>query len=663
MTCKMTDIHPPHYSSRRSKTQKWRGIGRENSASSTPSSLERTRRMHSYGSTSKFATSGAASSATRTSSTGFSHGEALLLNLDSALRALESTPKSRFSDSLRNRSEKLSDVSPIPVMKSLDDDGEGQYSTPVRQRESWSASPSPLHSLSLVANEDSPADRMMRLQQNHSALVNDCAQLEANVLKAEQKRDMLHKKIMTLDTDINRLKDEKSDIEATIDYMRREYESKTADMRSLDQLFTEREGHLAKVECQIKLATRELETLNIRIQDSKLEQDKMNAYLDETNAALSEKKAELESLCDKHGAMQCDITRMTSRKEQLQRDIQDLKDEIQESQETMRRIESLTSEGCVLVEDQSQKAAVAQEKWELAEQRLAELECQLLEASSRLQAKKDMIRELDQKYLPGNAHDEDPEIKSRMTLLQQLEDTTKAKLEERMALEKEILSLKSSKDAEKQQMPSSDACLELEKLSERNHSLENSLKQALAEVDRLTHRHESIRTCQALQMKLSDTENRLECALKQIEYSEHTVEAGQAQVEKAEMAYHKVKNELTHAQEALERKDAIIKELQSSSSQAEHEVQTLERKQETARQHATEKDQIIRQLRREKHEAMERIQELRDTVGHLKLSVRNRAILSRLYASKGNAISSKATMMPQTGVDDEEIRAVYTPRA
>jgi chromosome segregation ATPase len=665
----MGDIYPLHDSNGRSKTQKWRGKGSVHRASNTPSSLERARRMRSYGSNSKYAMNGVASSGTRTSSTGFSHGEALLLNLDSALRALESTPKSRFSDSFRPTVDESIDVSPIPVMKSLDDDGEGQYSTPVRQRESWSASPSPLHPLELVESRDSPADRMMRLQQNHSALVNDCAQLEAHVLKAEQKRDMLHKKIMGLDADINQLKNQKSDMENSIESMRREYETKIADMRSLDELFTEREGQLAEVEGQIKVATRDLELLNIRIQDSKLDQEKMNKCLDETNVSLSKKKAELASLRDEHEAMQSscntlqyDVTTMTSRKEELQRDIQHMKDEIQESEETMRRIQSLTSEGCILVEDQSRKAAIAQEKWEFAEQRLAEIECQLLETSSRLQAKKDMIREFDQKHAPCSVENEDPEIKNRIALLQQLDDTTKTKLEERMALEREILSLKSSKNTEKEQMSSSGACLELEQLSERNQSLEHSLNQALAEVDRLTHRHESIRTCQALQMKLSDTENRLECALKEVEYYEHAIAAGQTRVEKAEMAYHKVKSELTHAQEDLEQKDAIIKELQSSSSRVENEVQALERKQETARQYATEKDQIIRQLRREKHEAMERIQELHETVGRLKSSVRNRAILPRVYAIKGNCISPKSTMA-QIRADDEEIRAVHLPRA
>eukprot|EP00889_Picochlorum_renovo_P005863 jgi/Picre1/32893/NNA_008222.t1 len=81
----------------------------------------------------------------------------------------------------------------------------------------------------------------------------------------------------------------------------------------------------------------------------------------------------------------------TSRKDELNQAAQKAEDKIRDAEETVRKLEGLTSEGCFLVEDQSHRAAIAQEEWERAEQRLGEIQSEIVESSARLEAKRSML--------------------------------------------------------------------------------------------------------------------------------------------------------------------------------------------------------------------------------------------------------------------------------
>jgi len=123
----------------------------------------------------------------------------------------------------------------------------------------------------------------------------------------------------------------------------------------------------------------------------------------------------------------------------------------------VRKLEGLTSEGCFLVEDQSHRAAIAQEEWERAEQRLGEIQSEIVESSARLEAKRSMLREMDRSLAPyvqavegGGVADCShivQDIEKQRVLLNELERANTMKFEEAIALGKHIELAETAKGA------------------------------------------------------------------------------------------------------------------------------------------------------------------------------------------------------------------------
>jgi chromosome segregation ATPase len=556
-----------------------------------------------------------------TTSTSLAH-DALLSNLNSALKALGGTPLNARSSNrfITEIDEDVSSriISPIQPMRSLEDD--------LQQS-------SPVHS----------ADKVMKMQEKHSQLVQQCAELERSVIDAENKRDSLHKKLMDTQGEIQTLKQEKALVSDALETLSIEHDNRRKSLDSLRSECKNQESVLGDIEKRIQLATNSLRCL----EDSKAEHmDALEHVKDlvkskkkkikKLDGIIDDKKMSIQELGDKQRALCEEIKEATATKDELLGRAAKAQQELQESEETRRRLECLSSEGYVLVEDQSRKATLAQEKWEKAEEQLAEIESQLVEASARLEAKKAMIRELEESWMDRidieSVKYDGEECRSQILLLRQLKETTAAKLKERMKLTEEIESLRKSKqritEGSKYKDPGLDTYCQ---------SLERALEEATAEVDRLQSKStDSSDVCQVLQAQLHKKENQLSCALDEIDHSNKLLDITRNRVQEIETAYGKMIEDFRGHEmmsnvgtpEENSQPFSPCQDCQISDKDTDVCISSLQRK-----------DSIVARLRRERYDAMQRIQGISGQTDQIR-SCLHGSIMAKMYDSKQNVYKS-----------------------
>lgn len=220
-------------------------------------------------------------------SAGSSHsvGDELLENLNSALRALGSTPS------------KVCLKSPIPVMQSLDDDKSVSgpvYSTP------RSATRTVGLEFSFIDGTTPPdsARKLMDLQQKHSSLLNDCAELETQVLKAEKRRESLHNQLVELDSDVKTMKQVKESIESDIKDLESCEGVKKKDLDALDEVVKLREAGLYDVERQIREARDRLGDTEAQIEHAQRAKHSIECSIEDLKKQLEEARARLVDMED-----------------------------------------------------------------------------------------------------------------------------------------------------------------------------------------------------------------------------------------------------------------------------------------------------------------------------------------------------------------------------
>lgn len=551
---------------------------------------------------------------TATTSTSLAH-DALLTNLNSALKALGGTPLNARS---RNRfiTEEEEDISsrltsPVQPMQSLDDE--------------LQCTPSPA--------QLSSADKMMKIQEKHSKLVQECASLETRILDAESKRESLHKKLMQADSDLQKLRAEKSSVGDGLKALLEEYDTRQKDLRCVEDEYNCRENELMEIERRIQSATESMH----QIQNSKSEyedalenlkeivtcKEKEIKTLDEIIIEKTSTSRDMEKRCCE---LQKEILDATAKKDELNRLVLKAQHDLYESEETMKRLECLSSEGFSLVEEHSRRATLAQEKWEEAEERLAQIESELVEASARLEAKKAMIRDVEQQMSPklqiGSPLCEEQEgIKGQVMLLRQLQETTARKLEERKQLAREIEQLKLQK--RKLDIQTNNENTE-DTMSSYCKALERALEEAVAEIDRRSEGAEdSIQICEVLRTKLGETENRLAYALTEIDQSNRMTSCTGRNVKLVDPSTRITNKHVPRVQEFAE-----------ESINDQHVFENISSTEENQQNHFSDfksrvdrKEHIVARLRREKDNAIQRIHGLQG-LGNQIRSLRNTSIQS-----------------------------------
>lgn len=607
-------------------------------------------------------------------SAGSSHsvGDELLENLNSALRALGSTPSKVCLKS---------PISPIPVMQSLEDDTRETgpvYSTPRAEARSVSLR-SPCAD---VAPPDS-AKKLMDLQQKHSSLLNECAELETQVLKAEKRRETLHGQLVELDSDVKNMKQEKQRLESDIKDLESCEEVKKKDLDALGDVVKEREARLYDVEREIREARDRLGETESHIEHAQREKcsiessievlekqmEEARARLDDMENEIEKKKAMVEDLTLKYNGLQESVMEATSRKDELNQAAQKAEDKIRDAEETVRKLEGLTSEGCFLVEDQSHKAAIAQEEWERAEQRLGEIQSEIVESSARLEAKRSMLREMDRSLAPyvqavegGGVADCShivQDIEKQRVLLNELERANTLKFEEAIALGKHIESLKQQrgqvllgKGASTDERvrnssessvpaPNDDEKVEDHNLIEENSSLKRSLQEALHEIEKLSHLQQNIHMSEIMEKRLRERERQLEKAMSAVNLIIQKTEAVERRADDAENAYARMKSKY-EAPHGIHVRNQGHAQSDIDSDVSSIEGKTLEKENDHAEMNVA--GGLVERLRREKLEALERIHRLTGETDFIPSGLRKDILRRRMNRfvlhheqNKGNA--------------------------
>ena len=557
-------------------------------------------------------------SGTTTTSASLAH-EALLTNLNSALKALGGTPlnarsSNRFITDIEEDVVSSRMLSPIQPMQSLEDEVQG----------------SPSQGLSVLGS----ADKVMKMQQRHSQLVQQVAELERSVLEAESKRESLHNKLMKTESELQKLREEKKSVSDAVSTVSREYKSRQVDLETLVLEIKKKESDLVDLEARIRQATSSLDLL----EESKLEQSDALEHLKDLvkskkkkikklDGAIEDKNLGIQELESKEMKLQGDILEAVKKKDELLVLVAKSQRELQESEDTMKRLECLSSEGYVLVEDQSRKATLAQEKWEEAEQRLGEIESQLVEASARLEAKKAMIQELEDSWMNSiddvNTTDDKREARNQVLLLRQLKETTAAMLEKREKLTQEVESLLKQKRVLEQNNTS-----KVDRLESYCESLERALEETTAEIERQNAtNNDSSRICKVLRAQLHEKENQLVCALNDIDHSNEVLDIVQDRVKEIE----KTRGDMI--------RDCRDEVLSPRDDDGQENIQRPDGHDDEYMTRLRRKDSLATRLRREKHNAIQRIQGINGQSDQIRSSL-HASIRAKMYDTRHDVYKS-----------------------
>lgn len=621
-------------------------------------------------------------------------GDELLENLNSALRALGSTPsKVCFK----------SPISPIPVMQSLDDDTSETgpvYSTPGPEARSVSLKSPCADAMPGVAAPDS-AKKLMDLQQKHSSLLNECAELETQVLKAEKRRETLHSQLVELDLDVKGMKQVKQRLESDIKDLESCEDVKKKDMDALDNVMKEREARLYDVEkeiqeardrlgeteSQIEHAQREKRSIESSIDILEKQLDEARARLDDMEDQIEKKQAKVEDLALTFNGLQQSVLEATSRRDEFNQAAQKAEDKIRDAEETVRKLEGLTSEGCFLVEDQSHRAAIAQEEWERAEQWLGEIQCEIVESSARLEAKRSMLREMDRSLAPyvqavegvADCSHIVQDIEKQRVLLKELERANALKYEEAIALGKQIESLKqqrgqillgkSASTEERIQNSSGSFGPSLDddkvkdgvhhSLLEENSSLNRSLQEALHEIEKLSHLQQNIHMSEIMEKRLQERERQLEKAMSAVNLVIQKTEVAERRADDAENAYVRMKSKY-EAPHVIHMRNQGHAQSEIDSDVSSIEGKALEKENYHAEMNVA--GGLVERLRREKLEALERIHRLTGETDFIRSGLRKDILRRRmnrflLHHEQNTGIAHHGFAMDTTS----QIPAVHQP--
>lgn len=554
-------------------------------------------------------------SGTLTSSTSLAH-EALLTNLNSALRALGGTPlharsSNKFITSMEDESSSRV-LSPIQPMQSLDE----EISSP----------------------SVNSAGKVMKMQEKHSQLVEQCAALEAQLMKSENKCESLDKKLIQTDCEIQKLREEKKSVGIALKTLSNQYEERARDVQKLHSQYDQKESELLDLEERIGMATNTLHQLEEsqvgsmnaleRLKSSLKSRKKKITKLD---SIIDEKKASINELTRRCTSLQEELTEASEKKNEVVRLALKARQDLDECEESAKRLECLSSEGYVLIEDQSRKATMAQKKWEEAEERLGEIESQLVEASARLEEKKAMIRDLENYCISDDAVEnlgEDKNgIRSQVLLLRQLKETTATKVEESMRLTREIEQLRKEKVKLQQIDASSD-----DKLQSYCESLEKALGEATAEMEKWrTSNNDSNQICKVLRTKLAEKDIQLAQALKKLDQSNDALSLAADQLAHGCMVNNIEKENENIGHGTFNHSDP--------NTCPNLDQPSLAQKTDFPKPNTSKKENTATRLRRERYFAIQRIQEINGKGDQIRSSL-NASIMAKMFDTRQSLYSS-----------------------
>lgn len=169
---------------------------------------------------------------------------------------------------------------------------------------------------------------------------------------------------------------------------------------------------------------------------------------------------------------------------------------------------------------------------------------------------------------------------------------------------------------------------------------------------RLTHQHASIKTSEVLQMRLNDTEYRLENALVDLQFAQNRTKVAEEGCLKHRMEIDRIEKAYQESLVCIEEKDAVLSHIKGSSSQVEKEVERCEKSIQKYVEQNADNLKLIKMLTREKTEAIERASRLQDQVDELRSCLRRETLKHQIKKAGWQLRDTLA----QSTLDSKDVR-------
>ena len=376
----------------------------------------------------------------------------LVENLNSALRALGGTP-SKLD---------IGSYSPVPAMQSLDIISSprtpGDASSSLKKsaagderRSGALVIESPVSERGVGLLSESPAVKGMRhvmdLQEKHGKLLQECSDLEKQIALAEKRiresdkrveknaREMeqMHRNIRELQNQLEKLKDDEA--------------LRQGDLKNLEDAIKDKQSILNSLLYDVDRLLREKSMLENEVQNAQENVNSLVSKLDFLHATARE----AEQMEKERDDINNNIILLKEEEKKIAESTKEHQLMAEEANRSMEKSVDEMIQAEEMAESHRVKALRAKEDWEKYAMRSKEVQCELVEASARLEAKRAMIQDsaaaahINQERVV-QSRELELKIKEQKILLEQLENSNRVKLEESKALSARLAQLKQDDD-------------------------------------------------------------------------------------------------------------------------------------------------------------------------------------------------------------------------
>lgn len=433
-----------------------------------------------------------------------SAGDDLVENLNSALRALGSTPS------------RLGIESPMP-MKSLDADmNKINLDSPTNRRVSIRHDP---------YDEEGGlmSEKIVRLQQKHARLLQETADMEMKMIKTEERRDVIEQGLKKRNEEMKSMSSKVGELQQNLLNLE---EEKQARIQKLDEHIGTKQRQMNDLENSLKEMTFERDSMKRQIETALREKNLVLEEVQHVIAEVERSRATLSEINSSVAEADKKLREVESRRMKVEQEVAAAETAAKESAQARAVTEDLVAEGYALADEQAIRAADAQKKWEEAEMRLSEVQSALVEANARLEERRNMIKEAEAAHVgvkecqtgERKLADLQESIRQQQSLYDKLVTLNDEKLEEYKKLtsciekssveldadqeskvekSKEFIQMQkiiSQMEVQNQDMKTSVAAsqIQLDQCMKEKGDAEKALKEALAEIERYVYKHKAL---------------------------------------------------------------------------------------------------------------------------------------------------------------------------
>lgn len=441
----------------------------------------------------------------------------LVDNLNSALRALGGTP-SKLD---------IGSYSPVPAMQSLDITGSALGSP----RTPGDASSSLTKSVSVGSGDDyderggalliespgsmehgvgllseSPSVKGMRhvmdLQEKHRKLLQKCSILENQALQAEKRVTDSDKRVEKNACEMEKMQESIRDVQNRLEELEDEETVRQVDMKRLDDAIKGKESVLRSLQFDVdKLKSKKM-TLENEVEQAQEDVSSLVSKLDVLHATARE----VDQMENERFEIKKSILVLKEEENQIAESMKEYQHMVEEANRSMEKSVDEMIRAEETAESHHVRALRAKEEWETYAMKSKEVQCELVEASARLEAKRAMIQDsaaaakINQERVVQSCELEQ-KINEQQILLEQLENSNRIKLEESKTLSARLVQLKQEEEKSlHKDIKQLDHALEEENralklkiechdqvvkdLEQSRNDMEASLQEALKEIER-----------------------------------------------------------------------------------------------------------------------------------------------------------------------------------